>query len=424
MQAITALAHLDACVVYFLDISELCGYSIADQLKLFSSIKPLFKNKPLVLVLNKIDIRKFEDLSNEERKSIEDTTRDNNAVLIQMSNTQGDGVADVKAKACEILLEYRFTNKTTGKADKPKEQVMNRIYVAFPKPRDDKLRVPHIPENLKNKQSNFTFNEETLERKIVNNRVREEMEKNGGSSVYYVHDRAHFMLEDDEWKNDIMPEIMDGKNIFDFVDPEIDAKLAKLEDEEDRILEKLYQDKAFENQGGEEEELDDDLIEAHEKMMINKEKIRKQHKLVTASQLPKKVRGLTETEELMQKIRWDKGELGTQFLSQKSKRQDLINKRKQSTNSLKNSMVKSEKDELTEYGMDLDDEDYANKVKILEGKKKDDAQKKLVVERISRKIQKKLSRVCKIDHSDRRINSKLPKHLNSGHRGIGKTDYR
>jgi len=177
-----------------------------------------------------------------------------------------DGVADVKAKACEILLEYRLTNKTSGKNDnKPKDTVLNRIYVAFPKPRDDKKRLPQIPDNLKNKETNFTFNEETLERKIINNRVKEMIEKNGGDSVFYVPDRAHFMLENDEWKNDIMPEIMDGKNVFDFVDPEIDAKLAKLEDEEDRILEKLYQEKAFDNQGDDEEELDDDLIEAHGK---------------------------------------------------------------------------------------------------------------------------------------------------------------
>ena len=28
MQAITALAHLNACILFFVDISENCGYSI------------------------------------------------------------------------------------------------------------------------------------------------------------------------------------------------------------------------------------------------------------------------------------------------------------------------------------------------------------------------------------------------------------
>jgi len=334
-------------------------------------------------------------------------------------------VAEVKARACEILLEYRLNNKSlTGKNDKSKDTVLNRIHVAVPTPRDNKKRVPFIPEGLKNKEANFEFNEETLEKKIINNKVKEMIEKNGGDSVFYVPDRTHFILANEDWRNDIMPEIMDGKNVFDFVDPEIDEKLARIEEEEDQIMEKHYQSKAFENENDDDDDaLDEDLIEAHEKMMINKEKIRQQHQLVVASQLPKSVRGLTETEELMQKIRWDKGELSKQFLSQKTKRQDYLKKRKQSNNS---SMVKSKKDEsMDEDIMDLDDEEYANKVKILESKKKDEAQKKLVTERMQRKIHKKMfHNKAKIDVSDRRVNTKLPRHLNSGHRGIGKTDYR
>lgn len=42
MQAITALAHLNACILYFVDISEECGYSIDKQIALFESIKVLF----------------------------------------------------------------------------------------------------------------------------------------------------------------------------------------------------------------------------------------------------------------------------------------------------------------------------------------------------------------------------------------------
>ena len=34
------------------------------------------------------------------------------------------------------------------------------------------------------------------------------------------------MLANDDWKQDIIPEIMDGKNVADFIDPE---KLEKLE---------------------------------------------------------------------------------------------------------------------------------------------------------------------------------------------------
>lgn len=34
MQAVTALAHLQCCVLYFIDISEQCGYTIKEQVRL------------------------------------------------------------------------------------------------------------------------------------------------------------------------------------------------------------------------------------------------------------------------------------------------------------------------------------------------------------------------------------------------------
>ena len=56
MQAVTALAHLNAAILFMLDISESCGYTIPQQIDLFNSIKPLFQAKPLVIVLSKIDL--------------------------------------------------------------------------------------------------------------------------------------------------------------------------------------------------------------------------------------------------------------------------------------------------------------------------------------------------------------------------------
>jgi len=40
------------------------------------------------------------------------------------------------------------------------------------------------------------------------------------------------------------------------------------------------------------------------------------------------------------------------------------------------------------------------------------------------KIQKKWNRSARVNDADRQIGSKLPRHLNSGKRGIGKTDRR
>ena len=43
------------------------------------------------------------------------------------------------------------------------------------------------------------------------------------------------MLANDDWKQDIIPEIMDGKNVADFIDPDILDKLEALEREEEKL---------------------------------------------------------------------------------------------------------------------------------------------------------------------------------------------
>jgi len=43
------------------------------------------------------------------------------------------------------------------------------------------------------------------------------------------------MLADPSWKEDAIPEIMDGKNVADFIDPDIAEKLEALEREEERL---------------------------------------------------------------------------------------------------------------------------------------------------------------------------------------------
>lgn len=72
MQSITALAHLRAAVLYVLDVSEQCGHSLAQQAALFHSIKPLFANKPLLVVANKVDATSLDSLAPEDRARIDE----------------------------------------------------------------------------------------------------------------------------------------------------------------------------------------------------------------------------------------------------------------------------------------------------------------------------------------------------------------
>lgn len=64
---------------------------------------------------------------------------------------------------------------------------------------------------------------------------KDRQEEEGGAGVYNADLRKGYDLPD-EWKYDVMPETLDGHNIADFVDPDIDAKLEALEREEDELL--------------------------------------------------------------------------------------------------------------------------------------------------------------------------------------------
>lgn len=55
-------------------------------------------------------------------------------------------------------------------------------------------------------------------------------------------------MENNDWKYDVVPEIMDGKNIADFVDKDILEKLNALEKEEE-MLEKARENEIDEDEG-------------------------------------------------------------------------------------------------------------------------------------------------------------------------------
>lgn len=45
----------------------------------------------------------------------------------------------------------------------------------------------------------------------------------------------NYMLENEEWKKDTVPEFWQGKNVADFIDPDIAEKLEALEREDEKL---------------------------------------------------------------------------------------------------------------------------------------------------------------------------------------------
>eukprot|EP00898_Chlorokybus_atmophyticus_P007423 jgi/Chlat1/7682/Chrsp64S07148 len=258
MQSITALAHLRATVLYFVDISERCGYTLAQQAALFHSIKPLFANKPLMIVCNKVDARPLESLTEDERNLLEDMRKEaaggealmadggeQDDALLTMSTLTEVGISQVKAAACEKLLALRVEMKMRGKKV---HDVLNRIHVATPVARDASARPPVIPSAVlaareQGKAVGQSSMPRTLEKDLENDQ--------GGAGVYVANWRKNYILEDDSWKEDIMPEVIDGHNIADFIDADILQRLEELEREEERLEEEAE----FEENMSEGEEL-------------------------------------------------------------------------------------------------------------------------------------------------------------------------
>lgn len=247
MQGITALAHLRAAILFVLDISETCGHTIEQQLALFDSIRPLFAGKPLVVALNKVDLVR-EDALPAAQRALLDALRAQGVTLAPMSTLTREGVDAVKRLACDSLLAQRTEEKLAGAKA---QSILTRLHVAVPQQRDNMQRAPCIPHTVyaarAEKAEAARRRAETgapapreltpAELEIEQERRDLEMLERGENPwTDWLKDHEKYFLEKDEWKKDVIPEIIDGMNIADFIDPDIVARLEALEREEDMLV--------------------------------------------------------------------------------------------------------------------------------------------------------------------------------------------
>jgi nucleolar GTP-binding protein len=66
--------------------------------------------------------------------------------------------------------------------------------------------------------------------------IKELQEEFGGAGNFTVPVEEHYMLDEEDWRYDKWPEFMNGKNVADFYDKDIEKKLLALEKEEDELL--------------------------------------------------------------------------------------------------------------------------------------------------------------------------------------------
>ncbi|XP_050558251.1 nucleolar GTP-binding protein 1 isoform X2 [Spodoptera frugiperda] len=408
MQAVTALAHLRAAVLYFVDLSEQCGHSIQEQISLFESIKPLFSNKPLIVVLNKMDVLTPEDLPPNKKEIVDqllencakgnlvnaDPNSDLSVVpVMRMSTITEEGVQEVKIEACERLLGHRVTEKMrTKKVD----GILNRLHVSVPAPRDIKARPAVIPASVlaKKQQQADKARKRKLERDI-------EVEE---GDDYVLDLQKNYSEIPEEERHDPIPEFWEGHNIADYIDPDIFEKLAELEREEElRVEGGMYAVPKI--------ELDDTMKEIRElaRQIRNKKAILKDEsrlvKQSTKPVMPRTSRARAR-DRSTGKLREEMEKLGVDMSDTKDAHFTRSRSRSASAPAAKRARADSRGRSVSKPARDTD---------LMQRKAK-----KLAHVAIA----KKTKRMGLKGEADRFIGTKMPKHLFAGKRGVGKTDRR
>ncbi|SCV03026.1 LAME_0H07118g1_1 [Lachancea meyersii CBS 8951] len=413
MQSIYAIAHLRSCVLYFMDLSEQCGFTIEAQVKLFHSIKPLFANKSVMVVMNKTDIIRPDDLDEERAAMLQTISEMPGVEIMPASCTEEENVMAVRNKACEKLLAARIENKLKSTARI--NNVLNKIHVAKPQARDDGVdRSPYIPDAVKNK---VKYDAEDPNRRKL---ARDIEAENGGAGVFNINLKDKYLLEDDEWKNDVMPELLDGKNVYDFMDPEIAVKLQALEEEEEKL-----EAEGFYNSDDEEGEETHDGLTSEEVSDIKDKaawiRDRQKKMILTARN-----RKALKNRAIMPRSKLSKsyGDMEKHMSSLGHDMSTLQDKQK----------AAAEKNRYVETGADVvfggvetsNTSSNGGKLRqsdrLLDGVA--DSSMRSKTDRLAKLQRRDRNRDARQGESDRHSTAALAKHLFSGKRGNGKTDFR
>ncbi|KAF1987516.1 P-loop containing nucleoside triphosphate hydrolase protein [Aulographum hederae CBS 113979] len=419
MQSITAIAHLRSAVLYFMDLSEQCGYSLSAQVALFHSIKPLFSNKLVFVVVNKIDVMRPEDLSEESQELIQSMLKSGEVEMLQLSCTTTEGLMQVRNAACDRLIAQRNAEKlkagtnSSGEATGRLGDLLRRIHVAQPQP-DGKVRELAIPEAVKNRKK---FSKDDPDRPKTEREIEDE---NGGPGVYNIDLRKRWLLADDEWKHDKMPEVFNGQNVYDFVDPDIEEKLAALEaEEEQRDADGIYESESeLEDADQADIKYKAELIREKRQLIRNDAKMRKSLKNRAIIPRAKRPRKLEEMETHLETLGYDTAPISERARSQSRGRSAVRGRSSaggdadamdidtpQTALQRAHSRTRSASTNRREFGMSSEAD-------------------RLKTEKLERLSKRRMNRMAKQGEADRHVPTAMPKHLFAGKRSGGKTQRR
>nr|XP_028681749.1 nucleolar GTP-binding protein 1 isoform X3 [Macaca mulatta] len=397
MQAITALAHLRAAVLYVMDLSEQCGHGLREQLELFQNIRPLFINKPLIVVANKCDVKRIAELSEDDQKIFTDLQTEGFPV-IETSTLTEEGVIKVKTEACDRLLAHRVETKMKGNKV---NEVLNRLHLAVPTRRDDKERPPFIPDGVVARRKRMEIEEPKKKRE-------RDLELEMGDD-YILDLQKYWDLMNSSEKHDKIPEIWEGHNIADYIDPAIMKKLEELEKEEELRT-------AAGEYDSESESEDEEMLEIRQ--LANQIREKKKLKILESKEkntqgprMPRTAKKVQRTvlEKEMRSLGVDMDDKDDAHYAVQARRsRSVTRKRKREDSAPPSSVARSRSCSRTPRDVSgLRDVKMVKKAKTM-----------------MKNAQKKMNRLGKKGEADRHVFDTKPKHLLSGKRKAGKKDRR
>lgn len=423
MQSITAIAHLRSAVLYFVDLSEQCGYSVEAQVKLYHSIKPLFEHKIVFLVVNKIDVMRPEDLDPAQQELLATITKNGEVEMLRLSCHSEEGVMEARNTACERLLAERVQHKlksAMGKASAAGtdvENILSRIHVA--RPLGGIEREPFIPEEVLQRKK---YEKNDPERRKLERDIEAE---EGGAGVYNVNLKKNYILENEEWKMDKIPEVFNGKNVYDFIDPDIEARLAELEAEEEALEQSGFYESEEEIEDDEEADIRSKAEYIREKHQLTRNAARSKKALKNRAIIPRNKtpgRKVSDLESHLDKIGMDPAFASARARAQsKTRGRSTAPRVSNDVDMMEVETPGTERKQLLERAKSRA-RSASNVNRRDDGITDETARSK--ADRMAKLAQKKMNRMARQGEGDRHTTVSLQKYLVAGKRGLGKNQRR
>ena len=114
--------------------------------------------------------------------------------------------------------------------------MLNRLHVTQPQKRDNHVRAPFIPDGVLRRMESMQVTADQDQPEASLNSKKKKTERDLELELeedYHLDLRKTWLLNNNDERYDVLPEIYLNKNIADFIDPDIMAKLEELEREEE-----------------------------------------------------------------------------------------------------------------------------------------------------------------------------------------------